>query len=137
IGGASTPPDLMPAYIIIENLDIRRARPPFYFFGVKGVTKYMKNAAASYIEKGEHIIIRNCSLNDCGNGLFIAPESKNIVVEQCTIGENGIETRIHDPNVSTESLGITSQFKRLNPLREGCLGNNPNARSAGLVVRSN
>ncbi|MEX1230787.1 MAG: right-handed parallel beta-helix repeat-containing protein [Planctomycetaceae bacterium] len=137
IGGSTMPPDTMPAYLVIENLDIRRARPPFYFFGVKGVMKYTKNAAAIFIEKGEHIIIRNCVLSDCGNGLFIAPESRNIVVEQCTIGDNGIEQSLYEHNVYTESLGITFQFNRLNPLRKGCLGNNLKDRSAGLVVRYN
>lgn len=137
IGGASNPPDLMPAYIVIENLAIRHARPPYYFFGAKGVTQYMKNAAAIFVEKGEHIIIRNCSLTNCGNGLFVAPESKNIVVEQCAIGENGIEESLYEHNVYTESLGITFQFNRLMPLRKGCLGNNLKDRSAGLVVRYN
>ncbi|MDA1212375.1 MAG: polysaccharide-degrading enzyme [Planctomycetota bacterium] len=137
IGGSTVPPDVMPAYIVIENLDIRHARPPYYFFGVKGVTKYMKNAAAIYLEKGEHIIIRHCSLTDCGNGLFIAPESKNIVVEQCTIGNNGIEGSLYEHNIYTEALGITFQFNRLNPLRKGCLGNNLKDRSAGTVVRYN
>ena len=58
IGGANNPPDMQPAYIIIETLDIRSGRPPFSFTGRSGSTDYVNNSAGIYIEKGEHIIIR-------------------------------------------------------------------------------
>ena len=50
IGGANNPPDSMPRYITIENLDIRSARPPYTFTGRAGVPEtYALNAAALYI----------------------------------------------------------------------------------------
>ena len=48
IGGANNPPDILPAYIIIENLDIRSGRPPYSFTGRSGLTDYANNSAAIY-----------------------------------------------------------------------------------------
>lgn len=137
IGGARDPADTMPAHIVIENLDIRSARPSFFYFSSEGLQKYFQNAAAIFIEKGEHITIRNCYLHDCGNGLFIAPDSKEILVENCAIYHNGIADSYYEHNVYTEAAGMIFQGNYLGPLRENCLGNNLKDRSAGLVVRYN
>lgn len=137
IGGARDPADTMPAHIVIENLDIRSARPSFFYFSSDGLQKYFQNAAAIFIEKGEHITIRNCFLHDCGNGLFIAPDSKEILVENCAIYHNGIADSYYEHNVYTEAAGMIFQGNYLGPLRENCLGNNLKDRSAGLVVRYN
>ncbi len=137
IGGARDPADTMPAYIVIENLDIRSARPSFFYFNSDGLQKYFQNAAAIFIEKGEHITIRNCYLHDCGNGLFVAYETKDLLVENCSIYHNGIKDSYYEHNVYTEAAGITFQGNYLGPLRERCLGNNLKDRSAGLVVRYN
>ncbi|MFH1301957.1 MAG: polysaccharide-degrading enzyme, partial [Planctomycetota bacterium] len=40
IGGARDPADTMPAHIVIENLDIRSARPSFFYFNSEGLQKY-------------------------------------------------------------------------------------------------
>ena len=137
IGGARDPADTMPAYIVIENLVIRSARPSFFYFNSEGLQKYFKNAAAIFIEKGEHITIRNCYLHDCGNGLFVAYDTKELLVENCSIYHNGIANSYYEHNVYTEAAGITFQGNYLGPLRKGCLGNNLKDRSAGLVVRYN
>ena len=72
IGGANTPPDDLPGHIVIENLEIRSGRPPFSFSNASGNTEsYANNAASIYVEKAEHLVIRNCILRDSGNGLFI------------------------------------------------------------------
>lgn len=137
IGGARDPADTMPAHIVIENLDIRSARPSFFYFNSEGLQKYFKNAAAIFIEKGEHITIRNCFLHDCGNGLFVAYETKDLLIENCSIYHNGIAGSYYEHNVYTEAAGITFQGNYLGPLRKDCLGNNLKDRSAGLVVRYN
>jgi hypothetical protein len=60
IGGASVPGDTMPRYIVIEGLDLRGARPPRTFVDDSGnAQSYSANAAAIWIEKGEHITIRS------------------------------------------------------------------------------
>ncbi len=137
IGGANNPPDTMPAHIVIENLEIRSGRPPYTFTGRDGLTSYASNSAAIYIEKGEHLRIRNCVLWDCGNGLFCGSATTDLVVEYNHIHTNGIEGSIYEHNNYTEALGVLFQFNRFGPLRDGCLGNNLKDRSAGAVVRYN
>ena len=142
IGGARVPADTMPAHIVIENLDIRSARPPYTFTGADGKKHaYVKNAAAITVEKAEHLIIRHCNLHDCGNGLFVSSNneraSRDILVERNHIFDNGIEKSGQEHNVYAAAIGITFQHNWLGPLRAGCLGNNLKDRSAGLVVRYN
>jgi hypothetical protein len=137
IGGANRPADTMPAHVILENLEIRSGRPPFGFQGRQGRTNYAKNAASVFVEKGESITIRHCILHDSGNGLFVAPQSKEILVENCRIYGNGIEGSLYEHNSYTQAHGIVFQGNFYGPLRENCPGNNMKDRSAGLVVRYN
>lgn len=141
IGGANTPPDTLPAHIVVENLDIRSARPPFVFTDAGGdVDSYVDNAAAIYVEKARDLIIRNCRLRDSGNGLFIGAydgETENILIEGNWIYDNGIDGSIYQHNTYTAAINITYQFNRFGPLRETAGGNNLKDRSAGLVVRWN
>jgi hypothetical protein len=142
IGGANTPPDTMPRWIVIENLDLRGARPGRGFTGDDGTSReYSINAASIHIEKGENIVIRNCVLSDSGNGLFIGSSAtapaRDVLVEANWIHSNGNEGSIYEHNSYTEALGITFQFNLYGPLREGALGNNLKDRSAGLTVRYN
>ncbi len=137
IGGANSPPNTMPRYILIENLDIRSARPPYSFTGRNGLTYYNKSAASIFVEYGENIVIRNCILRDSGNGLFVAQQTKNILIEGCHIFDNGIKGSIYQHNAYTEAQGITYQFNYFGPLRDGCSGQNLKDRSAGCVIRYN
>ncbi|AGC48001.1 hypothetical protein MYSTI_06728 [Myxococcus stipitatus DSM 14675] len=135
IGGANRPADTMPAYLVVENLHLKRARGAFT--GRNGASRYLDNAAAIFIEKGEHITIRGCVLEDSGNGLFIANESSDILVERNHLHGNGNSGSIYEHNAYTEALGITYQFNRFGPLCAGCLGNNLKDRSGGTVIRYN
>ena len=141
IGGASIPADTLPAHIVIENLDIRSGRPPYSFTNDSGGSEdYDNNAAAIYVEKAEHLVIRNCILRDSGNGLFIGAndgQTTDILIEHNWIYDNGIEGSYYEHNTYTAAIGITYQFNRLGRLRQDCGGNNLKDRSAGLVVRYN
>jgi hypothetical protein len=142
IGGASYPEDTMPRHIVIENLDIRGAHPPYAFTAANGSAQsYVNNAAAIYVEKVENLTIRNCILHDAGNGLFIGSSddavSRNILVEGNYIYDNGNQDSIYEHNNYTAAINIVFQYNRFGPLRSGCLGNNLKDRSAGLVVRYN
>ncbi len=142
VGGSSVPADVTPTHIIIENLEIRSARPGYTFTDDSGnVQSYAESASAIYIEKGENITVRNCIMHDCGNGFFVASSnslaSRNILVEGNYIYNNGIEGSIYQHNVYTAAIGITFQYNRLGPLRPGCNGNNLKDRSAGTVIRYN
>ncbi len=137
IGGSNTT-NQIPAYIIIEGLDIRNGRPPYWFRDDHGKLKYYsKNATSIYVIEGEHITIRNCILHDCGNGFFACHASGAILVEGCYIYDNGIEGSYYQHNNYTEAKGITFQFNHFGPLRSGCGGNNLKDRSAGTIIRYN
>lgn len=142
IGGANVPPDTTPQYITIENLEFTSARPPYTFTAANGSTQsYVNNAAAIYVEKGEHITIRNCILRDSGNGLFAgspaAQPSRDFLIEGNYIYGNGNTGSAFEHNNYTAVLGITFQYNRFGPLRAGASGNGLKDRSAGLVVRYN
>ncbi len=141
IGGASVPSDTLPPHIVIENLDIRSGRPPYSFTNDSGaVEHYASNAAAIYVEKAEHLIIRNCVLRDSGNGLFIGAfdgQTQDILIEGNHIYDNGIEDSYYEHNTYTAAIHITYQFNHFGRLRADCGGNNLKDRSAGLVVRYN
>ena len=143
VGGANVPPDTMPRHIVIEDLEIRGARPPYRFTDRYGALQtYADNAAAIYVEKAERLTIRNCILHDAGNGLFIgsgggANVTRDLVVEGNYIFDNGIDDSAYHHNSYTEALGITFQFNRYGPPRARARGNNLKDRSAGLVVRYN
>ncbi|MFP5257853.1 MAG: right-handed parallel beta-helix repeat-containing protein [Acidobacteriota bacterium] len=137
IGGANIPAVDEPSWIVVENLDIRSGRTPYQFTGRNGLTNYANNTAALYVENGRNIIIRNCTLRDCGNGLFVAQATRNMLIEGCRIYDNGIEGSIYEHNTYTAAIGIVYQFNYFGPLRTDCLGNNLKDRSAGLIVRNN
>ncbi len=137
IGGANQPPDTMPAWIVVESLEIRAARPENTFTGRDGVTFYANNAASIYIEKGQHIVVRGCHLHDCSNGFFCANQAADLLVEGNWIEDNGNPGSIFEHNNYTEALGIVFQYNRFGSLRSGAGGNNLKDRSAGTVVRYN
>jgi hypothetical protein len=142
IGGANVPADTTPRHIVIENLDVRGARPPATFTDDSGATQtYSASASAIYLEKGEHVTIRNCILRDSGNGMFVASSdaepSRDILLENNLVHGNGIVDSIYQHNAYTAAIGIVYQGNRFGPLCTGCLGNNLKDRSAGLVVRYN
>ena len=90
-----------------------------------------------FIEKGAHIVVRNCILDDNGNGLFIANGTSDVLVEGNSIYGNGNSGSIYEHNTYTEALGIVYQYNHFGPLCANCLGNNLKDRSAGTVVRYN
>lgn len=141
IGGSNTPSDNLPQHIIIDNLEVRSGYKDFSFTNDQGSNEnYSNNAASIYVEKAAHLIIRNCTLHDSGNGLFIGAfggETENILIENNHIYGNGVVNRFYEHNSYTAAIDITFQFNHYGPLRDGADGNNLKDRSAGLVVRNN
>ena len=137
IGGSSHPSD-WPAYITIENLEIRSAHPGYTYTDDRGNgDTYSSNAASIHAEEGDHITIRNCILTDSGNGFFAGHTVSDIVLEGNYIHGNGIVGSWYEHNNYTECMNITFQYNRFGLLRNGALGNNLKDRSAGTVVRYN
>ncbi|MCB0667449.1 MAG: hypothetical protein KDC80_16590 [Saprospiraceae bacterium] len=141
VGGSNTPQDGLPSHIIIDNLEIRSGRPPYSFTNDNGQAEsYINNAASIYVEKASYLTIRNCTIHDSGNGIFIGAyegQTQHILLEQNYIYDNGNNGSIYEHNTYTAAIDITYQFNRFGPLRSGAGGNNLKDRSAGLVVRYN
>ena len=141
IGTSNVPPDALPAHIAIEGLEVRSAHPSYSFTDDHGVTQtYATNAAAIYVERGQHLVIRDCVLSDSGNGLFIGAfdgDTQDVWIEGNWIHGNGIVGSGFEHNAYTAAIGIVYQANRFGPLRAGAGGNNLKDRSAGLVVRYN
>src|SRR5262249_29991842 len=96
------------------------------------------DAAALYVEKGQHVTVRGCVLEDSGNGLFVASSgglTADVLVEGCFLHDNGIVGSIFEHNNYTEATGIVFQYNRFARLCPGFLGNTLSARRAGPMVR--
>ncbi len=127
-----------PAYVYIQDLDIRSGRPGYYFSDRNNASReYSNNAAAVHIEEGDHITIIGCNLHDCGNGLFSSSLTSDILIRQNHVYDNGIEDRYYEHNSYTESQGIVFEYNHYGPLRTHCDGNNLKDRSSGTVIRYN
>jgi hypothetical protein len=138
VGGASIPAIDTPCYIVIENLEILGACPPNKFFGADGlIEEYAPNAAAIYIENGEHVVVRNCVLHSSANGLFSSSQIVDLLIEGNHLYENGMVGDAYKQNIYTQGRGVLIQMNYLGPLIAGALGNNLKDRSAGLEVRYN
>lgn len=137
IGGANRPADVMPEHVEVRGLEVRGGRQPHSFTGRDGGTRYAKNAAAFYIEKGRYIRIEDCVIHDNGNGIITAPATRDLTVRGCHIFDNGVEGSGYEHNVYTTGIRVTFEFNRFGPLRQGCPGNNFKDRSAGLRFRCN
>src|SRR5688572_4429648 len=142
IGGANTPADTMPRYIVLEGLEIRGARSSYTFTDDVGATvAYSANASTIYVEKCENCTIRNNILHDAGNGFFVASAgttvSRNILVQGNYIYDGGNSGSIFEHNIYTAAIGITFEGNRIGPLLSGAGGNNLKDRSAGTVIRYN
>ncbi len=125
--------------LIIENLEIRSAHEDYTYFDRGTEKTYSKNASSIYVEYGENIIIRNNILTDCGNGLFTAHGSENVVVERNYLYNNGVLNSIYEHGVYMAGNGLLFQFNYFGPLKEGStsIGNNIKTRGAGEVIRYN
>ncbi|MHC4841737.1 MAG: right-handed parallel beta-helix repeat-containing protein [Planctomycetota bacterium] len=147
LGGASVPNSAMPEYVTIEYLEVRSGHQNYTFTDDTGGTGvgYAGNAAAIYIENGQHIRIQNCELHDSGNGLFCGPGggvgsgtlTTDLYVGYNYIYDNGNTGSAFEHNSYCESSGILYEFNRFGPTKTGAGGNNLKDRSANCVVRYN
>ncbi|MGE3180342.1 MAG: polysaccharide-degrading enzyme, partial [Phycisphaerae bacterium] len=142
VGGSSTPNVDIARWILIENLDIRGARPSASFTSTAGIVQsYRSNAAAVHVERGEFVAIRNCIIRDSANGIFVSSSedyiARDIFIERNYIHSNGLPGNIFVHNTYTAGLRVTYEGNRFGPLAPGAGGNNLKDRSAGLIVRYN
>jgi hypothetical protein len=142
VGGSNIPESTNANFIVIENLEIRSGHPSYSFTDDSGATQtYSTSASSIFVERGENVTIRHCTLYDSANGLFVASGddgvSRNIVVAANYIYGNGVVGSIFQHNNYTAAVNITFEYNRFGPPRAGAPGVNLKDRSAGLVVRYN
>ncbi len=133
-----------PGYIEISNLEIRNASMRNKVTSRAGQTvSWDPFASGIYIERAEHVTIRNCHLHDNGNGLFQnskydeAAQSRDLLVEGNDFHDNGNPGSAHEHNAYTEGVGTVYQYNHFGPLMAGALGDNIKERSVGLTIRYN
>ncbi len=133
-----------PSHILIEGLDLRDANRLYSFTDANGAQRtYTDNAASIFVERGQHITIKNCVITGSGNGLFVASGdeeallSRDILVDGNDIYGNGNVGSDRHHNVYTCASGIVFQNNHLGDLRPGAQGGGIKDRSAGTVIRYN
>lgn len=149
IVGSSTAvgPNYKSNYVTIDNLEIIGCRPEYKFTDAKGKEKsYNEFCAGVWIDKGDNIVLRNCSIHDCANGLYTISRydpgyedfvSYNMLVEGNYIYDNGNDKSMYEHNSYCANVGILYQYNHYGPLRSGATGYGLKDRSAGTVVRYN
>jgi hypothetical protein len=156
-----------PAYIDIENLEIRNARQNYQFKPhFSGQVSANNPYAAVYnqpwkffpsfisgiwIQRCQGVIIRNCYIHDCGNGIFINSQaydngaagisnliSKNVLIEKNDIQNNGCFGGFSCHNIYSEASQTTYQYNRIGKKYTGSAESNCiKDRGAGTIIRYN
>jgi hypothetical protein len=134
-----------PEWIEIRNLELMSATPELYTFtnseGGSGQA-YPNGSAGIYIKTGNHILVENCTIHDCGNGFYVQgvdAMAHDITVRNCSIYGNGRTDgrRDREHNIYTEASGITIEYCLIGRLRTGSGGIAIKDRSANTVIRYN
>jgi hypothetical protein len=133
-----------PGYLEISNLEIRGASMRSQFTSRAGVsTAWHKFASGIYVERSEHLAIRNCHLHDNGNGLFQnskydeAAQSRDLLVEGNSFHDNGNPGSASEHNAYTEGVGTVYQYNTFGALMPSALGEGIKDRSVGITIRYN
>lgn len=154
IGQGTTPA----RFVTIENLEIYNAHPTKKYInpGNGQPAAYGNNASGIWVENGENITIRNCTVRDCGNGLFVTSysdidywgeespfdsfinfASRDILIEGNYFYNNGVRGRMFEHNTYSAAINTTYQFNRYGPLVNGSRGYGLKDRGSGTVIRYN
>ena len=148
IGHAHARPyEEQPSHVVIEGLELTGASPENTFTDKTGaVTSYLPSAAGIFVQRGDDITVRGCSIHDNNNGIFMGTGSgvdatRRVLIEANHIFENGSLTDFFHHNVYNEVEGVTYQFNHFGRPRAGAdgvvNGANLKDRSAGAVIRYN
>jgi fibronectin type 3 domain-containing protein len=138
-----------PGYFNLQNLDIRNG-----YSGDPGTTltytasdgtvrPYSAGAVCGiYIEKGDHITIKGCTIHGNNEGMFGAGQGdqrnlENLTIDSNYIYGNGTINSSQTHNSYLEGINTIYQFNKYGPLRTGSLGGGLKDRSAGTIIRYN
>ena len=127
-GGTPTPQWIVDREPRRSGARTRRTRSP----ADRVPPAYNANASAIYVEKGDHITIRNCHMHDCGNGFLLrVPRSQRrpgraLLIRATATSARSTSTTTTPPRSASRSSATASA--RCCP---GAGGNNLKDRSAG------
>lgn len=130
-----------PGYFTLENLEIRNAYNGSYT-GPDNIVRPYSVPAGIYIEKGDHILIKNCKIHDTAEGIFGAGQGNQRNLEYLTLDSNNIygNSRVgssQQHNTYIEGLNTLYQNNTYGPTRPGSAGGQLKDRGSGTIIRYN
>jgi len=142
-GGASA----LPGYIEIANLQVQDANRSYSYTAENGSSaKFDDFAACIYARSAQHILIRNNVMTNCGLGFYNWTGSGNTWYDGLEVDtvlranyfyNNGVEKNYSVHQSYTESDGVTIEYNRFGPMKDGAMGSQIKDRSAGTIIRYN
>jgi hypothetical protein len=134
-----------PEYITIDGLEITGQYPDYTFTDTTGASHpYDAFGACIWIERGQHIVLRDNSIHDCTNGIFSKSTddgdfavTKDLLIEANDIRDAGVAGDDHEHGSYVQSVGVVYQFNHYGPQRANGGGSALKDRSVGSVVRYN
>lgn len=148
VDGVSPP---LPGYIEIAGLRVQDAFSAYNFIGENGASgTYHDFASCVYIKSGQHVVVRDNILTNCGLGVFNWTGggydggthwwdglSVDLTLRGNYFFNNGIKGAYGQHQSYTESDGVIIEYNRYGPMRDGTFGSQLKDRSVGTVVRYN
>lgn len=138
-----------PAYIEIANLQVQDGFKDFRFQASNGSwLNYNGFAACIYARSVDHLVVRNTVLTNCGQGFYnwtgdgASPDwwsalQRKTVLSGNYFYNNGNPGSYLEHQAYTESDGVTIEYNRFGPQRNGARGSQIKDRSIGTVIRYN
>lgn len=141
----------LPAYIELAGLQIQDGHSSYQFTAEDGSRlDYDGFAACVYVRSARHVLIRDNVLTNCGQGFYNWTGdgerggdtwwdgvARDITLRGNYFSGNGNAGSYTEHQSYTEADGVTIEFNRYGPQREGALGSQLKDRSAGTVIRYN
>ena len=127
-------------YVRIENLVLRNANNGNFTVDSKGRHLYKANAGGVFLTKGKHVVISNCRIYACGNGIICAwaPDVTHLTVRKCLIYGNGdFQNKNSDQehNVYLQGTHTIVEFCRFGP--PAACGQTLKDRGLNTIIRYN
>lgn len=132
--------DVAAEHVHIEKLQLQNANntQSFDYQGEKSL--YTDNAAAILVQQGHHVVIDQCVLHGCGNGIqtSYAPNVSHLTIRGCWIYDNGNHANLESGQEHNVYLGgsyTTVEFCRFDHTHAD--GNNIKDRGFQTIIRYN
>jgi len=125
-----------PAYWEISGLTLRNANKDAAFSDIqRKVQHYNRAAAGLYLMQGDHVTIRDCCFERCGNGLFTKPVTKALKVSGCTFRGNGVPGSDRQHHLYAEATTAEYQNLIFELLAPGAMGICLKDRSGNTLIQ--